>query len=169
MHGAETPTYENYMSLFHLYSRSLGLTSCHAQLFTSLSSCFCTLFLCDVSMSRRAMDGLPLTVRLLDPPLHEFLPHSKEEMQVFVQVEALTWFQPLVFFRSIGGCGYVRGCVPPSEHFVLFFGWKDRRCSKTRRDIASHPLQDRRGVYPPLLSKTEDRFARHPSACPNLP
>lgn len=30
---------------------------------------------------RRAMDGLPLTVRLLDPPLHEFLPHSKEEMQ----------------------------------------------------------------------------------------
>ncbi len=26
-----------------------------------------------------AMDGLPLTVRLLDPPLHEFLPHSSEQ------------------------------------------------------------------------------------------
>jgi pyruvate,orthophosphate dikinase len=26
----------------------------------------------------RAMDGLPVTIRLLDPPLHEFLPNSKE-------------------------------------------------------------------------------------------
>jgi pyruvate,orthophosphate dikinase len=26
----------------------------------------------------RAMDGLPVTVRLLDPPLHEFLPESKD-------------------------------------------------------------------------------------------
>ncbi|MCB0384867.1 MAG: pyruvate, phosphate dikinase, partial [Bdellovibrionales bacterium] len=26
------------------------------------------------------MDGLPVTIRLLDPPLHEFLPHSDEEM-----------------------------------------------------------------------------------------
>lgn len=29
----------------------------------------------------RAMVGLPVTVRLLDPPLHEFLPHSDEEYQ----------------------------------------------------------------------------------------
>ncbi|MFT4569961.1 MAG: pyruvate,orthophosphate dikinase [Hyphomicrobiaceae bacterium] len=27
----------------------------------------------------KAMSGLPVTVRLLDPPLHEFLPHSDEE------------------------------------------------------------------------------------------
>jgi pyruvate,orthophosphate dikinase len=27
----------------------------------------------------RAMDGLPVTIRLLDPPLHEFLPHEEEE------------------------------------------------------------------------------------------
>ena len=26
------------------------------------------------------MDGLPVTIRLLDPPLHEFLPHSDEEI-----------------------------------------------------------------------------------------
>ena len=26
------------------------------------------------------MDGLPVTIRLLDPPLHEFLPHSEDEM-----------------------------------------------------------------------------------------
>jgi pyruvate, orthophosphate dikinase len=27
------------------------------------------------------MGGLPVTIRLLDPPLHEFLPHADEEMQ----------------------------------------------------------------------------------------
>jgi len=29
----------------------------------------------------KIMDGLPVTVRLLDPPLHEFLPHTEAEMQ----------------------------------------------------------------------------------------
>ncbi|WP_420562238.1 pyruvate, phosphate dikinase [Thalassobaculum sp.] len=28
----------------------------------------------------RIMQGLPVTIRLLDPPLHEFLPHTEEEM-----------------------------------------------------------------------------------------
>jgi pyruvate,orthophosphate dikinase len=31
----------------------------------------------------RAMDGLPVTVRLLDPPLHEFLPRTREEIDQF--------------------------------------------------------------------------------------
>ena len=29
----------------------------------------------------KAMDGLPVTIRTLDPPLHEFLPHTKAEME----------------------------------------------------------------------------------------
>ena len=29
----------------------------------------------------KAMDGLPVTVRLLDPPLHEFVPHTKKDQQ----------------------------------------------------------------------------------------
>lgn len=29
----------------------------------------------------REMKGLPVTIRLLDPPLHEFLPHSEEEIE----------------------------------------------------------------------------------------
>jgi pyruvate,orthophosphate dikinase len=29
----------------------------------------------------RAMDGLPVTIRLLDPPLHEFLPQAEEDMK----------------------------------------------------------------------------------------
>jgi len=29
----------------------------------------------------KAMDGLPVTIRLLDPPLHEFLPHTEEDLR----------------------------------------------------------------------------------------
>ena len=29
----------------------------------------------------RVMDGLPVTIRLLDPPLHEFLPHTQHEIE----------------------------------------------------------------------------------------
>ncbi|MDL2260417.1 pyruvate, phosphate dikinase, partial [Deltaproteobacteria bacterium OttesenSCG-928-K17] len=34
----------------------------------------------------KVMDGLPVTVRTLDPPLHEFLPHTDEEIEALVQV-----------------------------------------------------------------------------------
>ncbi len=37
----------------------------------------------------RAMDGLPVTVRLLDPPLHEFLPDSKDLAKEIAEREAL--------------------------------------------------------------------------------
>ncbi|MDF3128022.1 pyruvate, phosphate dikinase [Kiritimatiellaeota bacterium B1221] len=33
----------------------------------------------------RAMKGLPVTVRLLDPPLHEFLPHSEKDQQFMAE------------------------------------------------------------------------------------
>lgn len=33
----------------------------------------------------RAMDGLPVTIRLLDPPLHEFLPESEKEVAELAQ------------------------------------------------------------------------------------
>jgi pyruvate,orthophosphate dikinase len=34
----------------------------------------------------REMKGLPVTIRLLDPPLHEFLPHSEKEIEELAQV-----------------------------------------------------------------------------------
>ena len=33
----------------------------------------------------RAMKGLPVTIRLLDPPLHEFLPHTEAELRELAQ------------------------------------------------------------------------------------
>ena len=37
-----------------------------------------------------AMKGLPVTVRLLDPPLHEFLPHDEESQKELAEASGLT-------------------------------------------------------------------------------
>ena len=37
-----------------------------------------------------AMDGLPVTIRLLDPPLHEFLPHGGEETSMLASTLGLS-------------------------------------------------------------------------------
>uniref|UniRef100_A0A0C9S906 Pyruvate, phosphate dikinase n=1 Tax=Wollemia nobilis TaxID=56998 RepID=A0A0C9S906_9CONI len=62
----------------------------------------------------RAMDGLPVTIRLLDPPLHEFLPQGDinemvtelasdtgvTEDEVFARVEKLSEVNPMLGFRG---------------------------------------------------------------------
>ena len=60
----------------------------------------------------RAMKGLPVTIRLLDPPLHEFLPHEKDaqaemakQMKVTPRVirekvDALSEFNPMLGHRG---------------------------------------------------------------------
>jgi pyruvate,orthophosphate dikinase len=60
----------------------------------------------------RAMEGYPVTIRLLDPPLHEFLPHDEEaqmeiaeELGVSIQdiklrTESLSEFNPMLGHRG---------------------------------------------------------------------
>ena len=61
----------------------------------------------------RAMAGLPVTIRLLDPPLHEFLPQGTEEIQrvsqalqvsteiVVQRIEQLHEFNPMLGHRGV--------------------------------------------------------------------
>ncbi len=44
----------------------------------------------DFAALLRAMDGLPVTIRLLDPPLHEFLPKSDEEIAEVAALAGVT-------------------------------------------------------------------------------
>jgi len=60
----------------------------------------------------QAMEGLPVTIRLLDPPLHEFLPHTEDEIRKVAQLsgvsyeklkaktEALKEFNPMLGHRG---------------------------------------------------------------------
>jgi len=59
------------------------------------------------------MAGLPVTIRLFDPPLHEFLPHDREGMRELAEsldlplsdvtrrVEALSEFNPMLGMRGV--------------------------------------------------------------------
>jgi pyruvate,orthophosphate dikinase len=59
------------------------------------------------------MRGLPVTIRLLDPPLHEFLPHSDQEMNEVAQslgvsvdklksrAQEMHEFNPMLGFRGV--------------------------------------------------------------------
>ncbi len=61
----------------------------------------------------RAMDGLPVTIRTLDPPLHEFLPKEPEAQRALAErlgvpvekvaerVEALKELNPMLGFRGV--------------------------------------------------------------------
>ncbi len=61
----------------------------------------------------RAMDGLPVTIRTLDPPLHEFLPKEPEAQKALAErlgvpvekvaerVEALKELNPMLGFRGV--------------------------------------------------------------------
>ena len=37
----------------------------------------------------KIMNGLPVTIRLLDPPLHEFMPHGKDDIEQFAKTAGL--------------------------------------------------------------------------------
>ena len=67
----------------------------------------------------RALKGYPATIRFLDPPLHEFLPHTKEQQdelakkigvpaaRIHSRVEGLHEFNPMLGFRGCRlGIGY---------------------------------------------------------------
>jgi pyruvate, orthophosphate dikinase len=39
----------------------------------------------DIKKTLKAMAGFPVTIRLLDPPLHEFVPHQEEQLKVLAK------------------------------------------------------------------------------------
>ncbi len=41
----------------------------------------------------RAMDGMPVTIRLLDPPLHEFVPHTENDQKHLAQMLGIPFHQ----------------------------------------------------------------------------
>jgi pyruvate,orthophosphate dikinase len=59
------------------------------------------------------MQGLPVTIRLLDPPLHEFLPHSREDVEAVAVATGLDAAKLLQRARDLGETNPMlghRGC-----------------------------------------------------------
>jgi pyruvate,orthophosphate dikinase len=94
----------------------------------------------------RAMKGLPVTVRLLDPPLHEFVPHGNREQaemakrlevpvsKVSQRVRDLSEFNPMLGHR---GCRlsitYPELCVMQTRAII------EAACNVTKRGVKVLP------------------------------
>lgn len=89
----------------------------------------------------REMKGLPVTIRLLDPPLHEFLPHTDEEVRLLSEKihvpadklkrksESLHEFNPMLGHR---GCRL--GVSFPEIYIVQVRAIMEAACELTRNE-----------------------------------
>jgi pyruvate,orthophosphate dikinase len=97
----------------------------------------------------RAMDGMPVTIRTIDPPLHEFLPHDKatqkfiaHEMgvryeKVHRRVQELHEFNPMLGFR---GCrlGIIYPEITEMQSRAIF-------------EAAANVLKEGKEVFPEIM------------------
>ncbi|MDX1502434.1 MAG: pyruvate, phosphate dikinase, partial [Thermoanaerobaculia bacterium] len=105
-----------------------------------------------------AMDGLPVTVRLLDPPLHEFLPKEEkalerlaaqmelEPRQVLEEAEKLAEFNPMLGLR---GCRL--GLTVPEIYDMQVEAIARAACS-----LAGRGLDPKPEIMVPLIGGAEE-------------
>ncbi len=94
----------------------------------------------------RAMEGLPVTIRLLDPPLHEFVPSVASEIKVLAKamkispakltkkIEAMKELNPMLGLR---GCRL--GIVHPSIYRMQVQAIMEAACKLTKKKIKVLP------------------------------
>ncbi|MCK4910046.1 MAG: pyruvate, phosphate dikinase, partial [Thermodesulfovibrionales bacterium] len=94
----------------------------------------------------KAMAGLPVTVRLLDPPLHEFLPHTEKDLRALaksmrvpydklrVRNEALHEFNPMLGHR---GCRL--GVTFPEIYAMQARAIMEAACELKKKKVKVYP------------------------------
>ncbi len=94
----------------------------------------------------RAMEGLPVTIRLLDPPLHEFVPSVPAEIKILAKamkispskltkkIEAMKELNPMLGLR---GCRL--GIVYPSIYRMQVQAIMEAACKLTKKKIKVFP------------------------------
>ncbi|MDR2600894.1 MAG: pyruvate, phosphate dikinase [Spirochaetaceae bacterium] len=111
----------------------------------------------------KAMNGKPVTIRLLDPPLHEFLPHTKEEIEELAEylgvppkslspkIEKLREANPMLGHR---GCRLAITYPEIYETQVEAIALAAAECVKKKIDV--HPEI----MIPIVISSRELKFIR---------
>ena len=95
----------------------------------------------------KAMKGKPVTIRFLDPPLHEFLPHTDDEIRDLAKDMGLT-FEKL------------KHTVESLHEFNPMMGHRGLRLAVTYPEIAR--MQTRAVIEAALTVKREDGYDIHP-------
>ena len=106
----------------------------------------------------KVMEGLPVTIRLLDPPLHEFLPTAPNEIKVLAKqmnitqgnlikkIEPLKELNPMLGLR---GCRL--GIIFPEIYRMQIRAVIEAACKLVKRDIKVLPE-----IMIPLVSHVND-------------
>ena len=94
----------------------------------------------------RAMKGLPVTIRLLDPPLHEFLPHTDEELRALassmeVPVDKLRTRNRVLqeFNPMLGHRGCRLGITYPEIYEMQVRGIMEAACELSKQKVKVIP------------------------------
>ena len=106
----------------------------------------------------QAMEGLPVTIRLLDPPLHEFLPHEEEGIREVAQVlgtdvarvrariDSLREFNPMLGHR---GCRL-------GITFPEIYRMQVRAIAEAARQVAESGVKVHPEIMIPLVAHVEE-------------
>ena len=106
----------------------------------------------------KVMEGLPVTIRLLDPPLHEFLPNAPSEIKALARqmkkpasklrkkIEAMKELNPMLGLR---GCRL--GIVFPEIYKMQVRAIMEAACKLVKKDIKVFPE-----IMVPLVSHVEE-------------
>ena len=89
----------------------------------------------------KTMNGLPVTIRLLDPPLHEFLPHEDDEIKTLAEEMGLTFEE-------------LKETVNSLHEFNPMLGHRGCRLAVTYPEIAA--MQARAVIEAAINVSTED-------------
>ena len=95
----------------------------------------------------RAMRGKPVTIRFLDPPLHEFLPHTDDEIRALAKEMGITFDR-------------LKHTVESLHEFNPMMGHRGLRLAVTYPEIAK--MQTRAVIEAALTVKKEDGYDIHP-------
>ena len=95
----------------------------------------------------RAMRGKPVTIRFLDPPLHEFLPHTDDEIRALAKDMGITFDR-------------LKHTVESLHEFNPMMGHRGLRLAVTYPEIAK--IQTRAVIEAALTVKKEDGYDIHP-------
>ena len=94
----------------------------------------------------KAMKGLPVTIRLLDPPLHEFLPHTDEELRALassmeVPVDKLRTRNRVLqeFNPMLGHRGCRLGITYPEIYEMQVRGIMEAACELSKQKVKVIP------------------------------
>jgi len=94
----------------------------------------------------KAMDGFPVTIRLLDPPLHEFIPHTDEDIQKVADASGISFdvlkkkrddlheFNPMLGHR---GCRL--GITFPEIYEMQVYAIMEAACEVAKEGVKVYP------------------------------